>query len=39
MTGEEKNLLTEAQGFETKFDEAMDDDLTPQMHWQLFSSW
>ena len=27
MTGEEKNLLTEAQGFETKFDEAMDDDF------------
>ena len=27
MTGEEKKLLTEAQGFETKFDEAMDDDF------------
>ena len=26
-SGEEKKLLTEAQGFETKFDEAMDDDF------------
>ena len=27
MTEEEKKLLAEAQGFETKFDEAMDDDF------------
>ena len=27
MSEEEKQLVTEAQGFETKFDEAMDDDF------------
>ena len=38
-TDAEKELLAQAQEFVKKFEEAMDDDSTQQMHWQQFLNW
>ena len=38
-TDVEKELLAQAQEFVKKFEEAMDDDSTQQMHWQQSLNW